>query len=840
MPTCSFCGNFYFKTNALITHLKIIHQCQESSTYSCGEKNCRRNFPSLKSFRKHLNNHSLAPAIHRELLKRNDSVNCQTTLGIGDISDDLCQQNLTIKSHYSNLENEKQKSRQELYSSVLIQNEKINFTTFKNKLNEKIIVFMCGIYSENTFSRKDVQKIMNLINELLSEPLDIFNKFIDHVYNESNIPAEDVFEMNRFFQELKILFEDFGTEHLRFKILERADLFIKPVEFTVGEYIETKNNVPVVKKYTAHFISLSQVLRNFFSIPGILFETMTYLEQLQNLDNVYNIIQTNFWREKISDFKKTDIVLPLFIYYDDYETGNPLGSRAGIHKLGAIYSTVACLPPKYQSRLENIFLVTLFHSTDLKEFGDKVIFSKLVDELNYLRNTGIFLKIQSNEYRLHFCTVSFLGDNLALNTILGFQESFSSNSYCRFCKLLRVDAQNSTLENVQYLRTPENYKDDIITNYPYLTGVKQNSILNKIKSFHVTENFCIDIAHDIFEGVAVVVLAHLLNKFIFEEKFFDLQTLNNRLKHFNFSANHNKPPLIMHENLKKMNLRMSASEMKTFLLNADLIFGDLIPEGNKYWKLYILLRKIVCVILKDFFTPETENDLRNLIHDHHSLFISLFAKPLKPKFHFMTHYPSILLNSGPLKNMSTLRYESKHRQFKLSANVIASRVNISYSLAVKHQLQLASKFVNQRGFSHNTSYSTIIKEYSNIDSLPKFSDILKNSSGINHEKLCSFDSRIVSCNKITVNSKIYRVNDIICVDYENKNHFFGKISNIIINEFNDILFVYKYIVSITFNEHLFSYVVDITELEKCVFFNFLKIFDTFVIIKRNEINYLSV
>lgn len=31
------------------------------------------------------------------------------------------------------------------------------------------------------------------------------------------------------------------------------------------------------------------------------------------------------------------IVLPIFLFFDDYEVGNALGSHSGIHKLGAVY-----------------------------------------------------------------------------------------------------------------------------------------------------------------------------------------------------------------------------------------------------------------------------------------------------------------------------------------------------------------------------------------------------------------------------------------------------------------------------------------------------------------------
>lgn len=41
---------------------------------------------------------------------------------------------------------------------------------------------------------------------------------------------------------------------------------------------------------------------------------------------------------------------------------------------------------------------------------------------------------------------------------------------------------------------------------------------------------------------------------------------------------------------------MSLSDMKCFILNSGL-FGYLIPVGNKYWKLYILLKKVLHMVL---------------------------------------------------------------------------------------------------------------------------------------------------------------------------------------------------------------------------------------------------
>lgn len=85
--------------------------------------------------------------------------------------------------------------------------------------------------------------------------------------------------------------------------------------------------------------------------------------------------------------------------------------------------------------------------------------------------------------------------------------------------------------------------------------------------------------------------------------------------------------------------------------------------------------------------------------EHHDLYQSLFGETLKPKHHHMVHYPMVMKMVGPLKNIWSMRFEAKHRLSKLAANVTSTRVNISTTLAIKHQLKLCYRFTNKIGFS---------------------------------------------------------------------------------------------------------------------------------------------
>lgn len=68
----------------------------------------------------------------------------------------------------------------------------------------------------------------------------------------------------------------------------------------------------------------------------------------------------------------------------------------------------------------------------------------------------------------------------------------------------------------------------MITTY----GVNCNSILNKLRYYHVTTGLPPDIMHDVLEGVAVMELRCMLKVMIQELQLFSLTTLNIRIKQF--------------------------------------------------------------------------------------------------------------------------------------------------------------------------------------------------------------------------------------------------------------------------------------------------------------------
>ena len=99
------------------------------------------------------------------------------------------------------------------------------------------------------------------------------------------------------------------------------------------------------------------------------------------------------------------------MFYDDAEVANPLGSKRGIHKLGAIYSTLRNFSPN-GIFLANIHLCTLFHAQDFKRYGFSEILAPIVRDIKVF-DFGWLLVL-----RFHYTVVMFVAEWYRLLAII--------------------------------------------------------------------------------------------------------------------------------------------------------------------------------------------------------------------------------------------------------------------------------------------------------------------------------------------------------------------------------------------------------------------------------------
>ena len=323
--------------------------------------------------------------------------------------------------------------------------------------------------------------------------------------------------------------------------------------------------------------------------------------------------------------------MPLFVFCDDFEYNNALGSHS--KSLGGVYVSLPFLPPEYQSTIDNILLALLYKTSYRKEFGDEKVFAPLIAELAKLEKEGIIISSPSGPTRVYFVLGLLLGDNKGLNSLLGFVECFVANYFCRFCKTHRNETHVQCVENKDSLRTEDSYAQDVATNDPSLTGVKYNSALNLVPSFKATSNYCVDTFHDFGEGNCHYGMGQVLKHCV--PKYFTIDTLNERIRLFDFGlVESNKVPQLSPNFASKDKFKMSGSETLLFVKLFGVLVGDLVPSNDPYWSLYIKLRQILDICLAKSISVSQVGILKVLVEEFNSMYLSITGDNLKPKMHF--------------------------------------------------------------------------------------------------------------------------------------------------------------------------------------------------------------
>lgn len=415
MPSCCFCFSEFTEIKSYFTHMKLLHI--NETYFKCIENNCCRNFSNYASFKKHIISHNKDSLISPKAIVH--------TVSVDNLINNNCDDSSTNISEPFYAENMLNQTNSDDNHKILNMD-----STLKELIDEKVLLFITHLYADATLCRKDVQTIIDGVLDIYTEPLGLAKDMILQMVNPSNISESDKTCIFNYLSELQNAFKGFHSEYYRFKVLRSTTNYLDPIEYIVGQRFDKIKDIGLPKSYTAQMIPIAKVLKKFFELPDVLNETLKYIKTLLLQKEISNIIQTDTWRQKIKDFPSDCYVFPIFIYFDEYETGNPLGSHAGIHKLGAIYFSIPCIPQKYLAQIENIFLGLLFHGDDLKEFGIKNIFSKFIVELISLEKHGIEINVSSTDVKkIYFCVSLFLGDNLGLNTLLGFVGSFRANFF---------------------------------------------------------------------------------------------------------------------------------------------------------------------------------------------------------------------------------------------------------------------------------------------------------------------------------------------------------------------------------------------------------------------------
>lgn len=486
----------------------------------------------------------------------------------------------------------------------------------------------------------------------------------------------------------------FNTQHKRNKQQNIDKMYVAPEEKSIGSKWRTKIDgqkiIPAhsIVQPTFQFISIVKTLQSLFLHPDFKKIYFDYNETQKHecIPGVYkDYCCGSRFIENGLHLQKNAVHIQLSI--DDVELCCGLKTKAGVHKVTAIYFKILNLPKQFSSKLEQIFLVAICETANINAVnGLNHIVNSIVKELNFLSEHGI--DIDGQIIKGFLINVCF--DNLGGNQLYGLKENFASDFYCRICEMTLDECKQNVCENPTRLRTIDSYehimkiiKENSNVNFQITKGFADFCPLNDVKYFHILKNLSADAMHDVMEGVEVFFIEHFVN--YCHANYLSMPQIANRVRDFNYGVlnKRNRPSLLKE---KKANLGQNATQMHCLALHLPFIFSDLrleLPDDIK--KAMSTLLRIMQII----FSPEVlETDvetLKLLIKEHLEHYMKAFGTHLRAKHHNLIHYPNIIRIMGPIIRMIMLRYEAKHKVLTNMAKRTNNFVNIAMSLAERHQ-----------------------------------------------------------------------------------------------------------------------------------------------------------
>ncbi|CAN7937448.1 unnamed protein product [Ixodes hexagonus] len=412
-----------------------------------------------------------------------------------------------------------------------------------------------------------------------------------------------------------------------------------------------------------------------------------------------------------------------------------------------------------------------------------------------LETNGIFF----NGVNVKGTVLCILGDNLGSHFIGDFTENFSSSTFiCRFCLLTRPEFKKKPYR-LGDKRTVEKYDfavREVEEAGSSVEGVKFNSLFNSMEFFHVCNaGLPPCIAHDLFEGVVSYDLLLFIRHFIETRDWFSLKYLNFRITSFKFlrSDRTRKPCEV---NIQGNKLVGETVKTWNLLRLLPLFVSHKVDMKYSDWCLYLTLRKVVDIICAPKVSEEIVAYLHVLVEQYLADRKELFPMvPLKPKHHYLLHYSSLIRELGPLVNVWTLRFESKHSFFKNCVRQLQNFKALNKTLSERHQLLQA--------YLHSGAFfgAEVSMKAGMPFSISAYSEPLQNCLG--SLNFSSEDTMIT--NEITYKGTTYSFGAFvpICMHEE---LCFGQITLLLIHDRKD-LFVALQVHSTTYLPHLHSYAV---------------------------------
>ena len=607
----------------------------------------------------------------------------------------------------------------------------VDINKYSDEIEAGACRFVLQILRNSDTTMKKTLKIINTVDYFVTPMYNFIALNINSI--ECNGDKE------KFLELCKNPFKNLRTEHRLLSYLASKNLYSNPSKYILKRTMQykTRKGVTTIESVDEFLVlmSVKYMIKEFLECPGIYEKMMNKMRSLlQDEQNIHNFVQGQKWRKILME-NPGKILIPIFLYNDDFAVGNQQGIKASNHGLSVVNFHFPLLEDWELSKLEFLFPAAFVKASYTKGGRKSLCLIKLRNILKEMAEDGIELTINNEKIRVYIILGAIIGDNLAVHQMLDFSSGFMHEYMCRVCLMDKDTRYKAVIDNPELYRSKEHY-DEHKNNSRY--GYNRSCPFNLIPSFHVIRNYSVDLMHDLFEGVAVYGMQAALDTLI-REKYFTSDEFSKMLDTFSYGEIDSRNKLSS-DNFKNNKLFLTASQSMLLVKYITVLICHRVPKTNSTFKYLIVLEKLCNLCMCKYFNENRLNELTKLIKKHHSLYLKFkvvtidpvtgivtenFLK-LKPKHHIILHYVLCIRQNGPLVYMWTMRHEGLNKYMKMYTYASTSRVNLSFSLAKRFQLLFSCflikyneiKNVAEIEFSKSFKYDFELKEYKESINFP--------------------------------------------------------------------------------------------------------------------------
>lgn len=435
---CSHCIYTCNTRMRLFHHLQLIHCGEQNFRVTCGINNCQASYQIINSLKKHI--------------RRKHGVSYLTS------SEGPAQRPSTTNSHDDGNDQGEDLAAELNFSST-------PDVTINNPCGSENRSDLLKTFIIMQLKMKHLHAVPgSVINFVTSEILELLKSYNEKLFDELNCSAQkseancsnsclnNVLDMLKHNQDSVVdLLLSGSTCNAQYDFARTNLGLVEGKQCILGKTGSKEDfyyYVPILK-------NIEFLLRN----RDILAEVKNDHKQKKDA-YMYDYCDGSLFAES-ELFSKDPNALQIQLYYDDFETVNPIGTYTKKHKLSACYFTLGNIRPKFRSKLKLIQLVWLCKTELVKKYGLGNVATPLVSDLIQLETTGIQIPIDGVVEVFKGTVTMVVADNLASHGIGGFNESFSGLRICRFCMCTSQELSLGTPPNNFVERTPASYDEQI-------------------------------------------------------------------------------------------------------------------------------------------------------------------------------------------------------------------------------------------------------------------------------------------------------------------------------------------------------------------------------------------